>query len=138
MRYLLDTNIAIFMILGEEDEFSPEVRNILSDFSNTLYISALSVVEIGFLFKRKKIMTQYKSLDALVKSLKEQFYLNILHSSESHLQQYLRLEIAPNHSDQIDHFIVSQAIADKMPLISSDRQFQNYVPQKLNFVFNRR
>lgn len=83
-------------------------------------------------------MTQYKSLDALVKSLKEQFYLNILHSSESHLQQYLRLEIAPNHSDQIDHFIVSQAIADKMPLISSDRQFQNYVPQKLNFVFNRR
>jgi PIN domain nuclease of toxin-antitoxin system len=37
-----------------------------------------------------------------------------------------------------DHAIISQAISDKIALISSDGAFENYTAQGLNFVFNKR
>ena len=47
-------------------------------------------------------------------------------------------ELSEGHKDVNDHVIIAQAISDKIPLISSDIEFENYVPQGLNFVFNKR
>jgi PIN domain nuclease of toxin-antitoxin system len=40
--------------------------------------------------------------------------------------------------DMNDHAIIVQAISDKIPLISSDTRFHDYVAQGLDFVFNKR
>jgi hypothetical protein len=37
-----------------------------------------------------------------------------------------------------DHIIISQAITERMKLISSDRKFSFYLKQKLELVFNER
>jgi len=37
-----------------------------------------------------------------------------------------------------DHLIISQAISDKIPVISSDYKFKEYIEQGLDFVFNKR
>jgi PIN domain nuclease of toxin-antitoxin system len=39
--------------------------------------------------------------------------------------------------DPADHIIISQAITNKMPIISSDSQFRHYKKQGLNLVFNK-
>jgi len=53
-------------------------------------------------------------------------------------RQYLSLQIDENHKDMNDHLIISQAISDKIPLISSDNKFPFYETQNLKFVFNKR
>jgi PIN domain nuclease of toxin-antitoxin system len=40
--------------------------------------------------------------------------------------------------DPSDHLIISQAITEGIPLISSDRKFHFYTQQALDFVYNER
>jgi PIN domain nuclease of toxin-antitoxin system len=42
------------------------------------------------------------------------------------------------HNDPNDHAIIAQAIADKIPVISSDHKFKSYISQGLKLVFNKR
>ena len=58
--------------------------------------------------------------------------------NDFHYKQYLSLQIDENHKDMNDHLIISQAISDKITLISSDSKFPFYEKQKLKFVFNKR
>jgi PIN domain nuclease of toxin-antitoxin system len=62
----------------------------------------------------------------------------LVYYNQHHLTNYVRLELAPDHKDLTDHAIIAQAISDKIPLISSDYKFKNYVSQGLHFVYNKR
>lgn len=134
----MDTNILIFMISGETENISRDVQNILSDYSNILYTSSLSVIEIIYLQENHKIKTRYKDSESLLKAITDEHYIQILHTKDEHLQTYSRLKPAENHKDQIDHFIISQAVCEKIPLVSSDRKFHSYISQNLDFVYNKR
>lgn len=138
MSYIIDTNILVFLLSGDDDNLSNDVQNILFDYSNTLYVSSLSLIEIIFLFKNNKIKTKYKSSEELLQSIENEYYLQVLQTKPEHFKIYSQLKIAENHKDQIDHFIISQAICEKMPLVSSDRKFRDYRTQNLDFVYNRR
>jgi PIN domain nuclease of toxin-antitoxin system len=46
--------------------------------------------------------------------------------------------IVAGHNDPTDRMIIAQAITEGLLLISSDRMFEHYRKQKLDFVFNRR
>lgn len=125
------------MLLGKTESISHEVEDIISDFSNTLCVSSASIIETILLHKTHKIRLGFK-VEELTNVIEDQLYLNILHTKDEHLKTYSQLEIIPNHKDQIDHFIISQAISEKMILVSSDRKFKEYSTQKLEFVFNKR
>ncbi|MCL2728032.1 MAG: hypothetical protein FWD56_06590 [Bacteroidales bacterium] len=58
--------------------------------------------------------------------------------NKHHLLQYAALETVAGHRDPNDHIIIAQAISDKIPIISSDRMFKQYIKQGLEFVYNRR
>ena len=47
------------------------------------------------------------------------------------------LETVEGHNDPNDRLIISQAMTEKMPLISSDTKFPRYVEYGLNFISNR-
>jgi PIN domain nuclease of toxin-antitoxin system len=66
------------------------------------------------------------------------YSIEIVYYNQYHLAKYVALDLALDHKDLSDHAIIAQAISDKIPLISSDRKFENYVSQGLNFVFNKR
>ncbi|MDR2813885.1 MAG: PIN domain-containing protein, partial [Prevotellaceae bacterium] len=55
-----------------------------------------------------------------------------------HLYTYATLTTPKEHNDPNDHLIISQAIAEQMVLISSDRKFEYYIAQDLRFIFNDR
>jgi tRNA(fMet)-specific endonuclease VapC len=58
--------------------------------------------------------------------------------TEKHINTLSKLKIAEGHNDPFDHSIISHAITDKLILVSSDKQFENYRKQNLNFAFNKR
>jgi len=139
MRYYLDTNVLIFVLLkNKHDELSRDVEDILRDYSNRFYVSSVAVQELIHAHKTGDIRdTYHKSVSDLFHGM-ETLGIEIVPMNKYHLLRYADLETAAGHKDPNDHIIISQAISDKIPIISSDRKFKEYVGQGLEFVFNRR
>jgi PIN domain nuclease of toxin-antitoxin system len=81
---------------------------------------------------------KFKSANDLVKSIETDLLIKIEPFSIQNLEVLSKLIVSENHNDPFDHAIISQAISDKLTLISSDTKFKRYTSQKLKFVFNRR
>lgn len=138
-RYLLDTNIVIFMISGELDNISLDVATILSDYNNELNTSSIVILELLQLYRNKKVSTKkYRTAEDLLKAIEKVFYIKICPFSKEHLAVLSKLQIAARHKDPFDHAIIAHAITENLTLISSDRQFEYYTGQHLDFIFNRR
>ena len=134
-RYLLDTNIVLFFLFNRK-ELEREVLDLVTDYNNMLYVSAASVQEIIYKYKRNKIKTRWKRPEEILPSIERNF--DILPVKKEHLVTYSKLSILDEHKDPVDHIIISQAITERITLISSDNKFEYYVSQKLDFVFNDR
>ena len=55
MKYLLDTNIILILFQGRKNEIRDNVKEILKSSNNTFYASAISLLEIAQLYRKKKI-----------------------------------------------------------------------------------
>jgi len=140
-RYLLDTNIVVFMIFGEHDNLSRDVLYILQDYENQLYTSSICVMELIQLYNIGKIdrkRKKYKTSLELLQAIEKDFNIIIKPFAREHTFTLSKLQVVDNHNDPFDHAIISHAITEKLTLVSSDTKFKHYVPQKLNFVFNKR
>ncbi|MEI6755376.1 MAG: type II toxin-antitoxin system VapC family toxin [Paludibacter sp.] len=140
MRYLIDTNILVFLIL-DKGMIHSNVGQLFDDYSNIFYISAESVKELIVLVRNNKLrFKQWKTQIQLIEAIELEFGIRILPIKKEHLLTYARLTIneAQDHRDPSDHIIISQAITERMPLISSDSKFHFYTTQALDFVFNER
>jgi tRNA(fMet)-specific endonuclease VapC len=138
-RFLLDTNILIFYIFGNKDDISSDTSLILKDSSNVLYTSSIVISELFQLIRLKKIASKkYKTTIEIQEAIEKKFLIEILPFTKHHTKTLAELTIKQGHNDPFDHAIISHAITDKLTLISSDRQFENYTTQKLKFVYNKR
>jgi len=138
VRYYLDTNILIFVLSNDKDELNSQILNILEDYSNTFYLSAVVLKELILLYKEGKLKhLKYKNHKDLFVAIDELNY-EVKTVTKKHFFAYAELISAEGHRDPNDHLIIAQAISDKMPLISSDREFKNYTSQGLEFIFNKR
>jgi len=138
-RYLLDTNILVYVLLSEFDKLSNETKNILSDYENLLFTSSLSVMEILQLLRIKKIKAKkYQTPTDLLKAIEKEFFVKIIPFAKEHVCTLSNLQIPADHNDPLDHAIIAQALSEKMTLVSSDKKFKEYVPQRLSLAFNRR
>ncbi|OAV65673.1 PIN domain protein [Bacteroidales bacterium Barb4] len=138
MRYYLDTNMLVFILSNQKDCISREVDDIIFDFSNILYASSVAVNELILLYKIGKVeLPDCKSAEGIIPKMK-QYGIEIMYYNQYHLEKYIALDIAEGHKDMNDHAIIAQAIADKIPLVSSDTKFHCYTGQGLDFIFNRR
>jgi len=139
MRYYLDTNLLIFILQNEDDNISYKLKELLKDYSNSLLVSSVVVEELLFLLrigKLSKITPFKKEVDYL--SAISELRISIEYFNKNHFFVYSKLNLANNHKDMNDHLIISQAISDKIPLISSDSKFEEYSSQGLKFIYNKR
>ena len=127
----------VFLALDQE-ELSREVRDIVENYSNTLCTSAICMVELLQLYRIGKIRSKHKTIDAILRILIDQFSLEVLPFGDRQIKTLKNLHIANDHNDPFDHMVISHAITDRLILISSDRKFERYVSQRLDFVFNVR
>lgn len=138
-RYLLDTNVLVYLLLKEKHNISPETDGIIYDYSNQLFTSSIAVMELLQLFRIKKIKSKdFKNATELCNAIDDLLYIKIIPFTEKHIKTLAKLRTADGHNDPFDHAIISHAITDKLILVSSDGQFENYTKQNLNFAFNKR
>lgn len=138
MRYLLDTNILVHLVLDKKDEISDDTWEIINDFSNQLYASSISIIELFQLHRIGKIKPPFKTKREMIDYIETHFYIEVLafHKAQSNI--LASLEVLPTHNDPFDHAIISHALADNLTLISSDGKFDQYAEQGLKFVYNER
>ncbi len=140
MRVLIDTNIFVFLV-QDATALSKDVIDVLSDYSNTLHISTESVRELIVAFNNKGLLNKkWKTAKDMVNAIENEYYIKILPLGQEHMQTYADLTTnkAEGHNDPSDHVIISHAITNKMPLVSSDRRFSFYRKQGLELIFNER
>ncbi|GHV22397.1 twitching motility protein PilT [Planctomycetales bacterium] len=135
-RFLLDTHIAVY-VLFNPPELERSVAGLLYDYADACHISTASVREIIHLQKFGKIKSYGKKPEDIIFAC-ETAGFHFLPVNREHLRAYANLTTRPDHKDPNDHIIIAQAIAERMTLISSDRQFDFYTRQKLRLLFNRR
>ena len=58
MRYLLDTNIFIYLVI-DPDQLNRDVKAILDDYDNTFYMSSESVKELIVGFNNGKLVSRF-------------------------------------------------------------------------------
>jgi len=137
MRYLIDTNI-LYFYMTDIDELTAEVKDILSDHGNLLYMPFKSVEELVYMVQSGRIrLKQCKSAEDVISFIGDT-NIEIKYPKREHVLTLARLPIFPDHKDPADRVIIAQAITEKIPLISSDRKFHYYIKYGLNFVFNKR
>jgi len=136
MRFLIDTNIFLFA-MRERDKLHKDVLDIITDYENKIYISSESIKEIILLLRAGKIeKPTWKTTEDIFASV-EEYGFTVDYIKKEHIIALGRIEPIPDHKDPFDHAIIAHAIANKITLISSDAQMQNYRNQGLKFILNK-
>jgi PIN domain nuclease of toxin-antitoxin system len=127
-------------MLSGEDDISRDVFSILEDYSNLLYTNTIVISELLQLVRIGKVeFKKYKNDNMeIIRAIENDFHIEIKPYTRQHSETLAGLHIPDNHNDPFDHAIISHAIAEKLVLVSSDTQFEQYTKQKLKFVFNER
>lgn len=138
MRVLIDTCIFVFMI-SDEERLSPDVTEILSDYDTELCMSMESVKELVIAYRSNGFNTKrWRSATDLIHPISDEYFITILPIGFETMVTCSRLRIndAEGHHDPSDHVIISQALTEKLPLISSDHKFLFYRKHGLDLIYN--
>ena len=140
MRVLLDTCIFIHLVTDKE-LLSNDVLSILDDYENTLCVSAETIRELIIQFNKGKLVSKFwKTADAMVDSIQNDYYIYILPLKYEHMRTYanLRINTSREHKDPSDHVIIAHAITEHVPLITEDGKFEFYKKQGLYLILNKK
>jgi PIN domain nuclease of toxin-antitoxin system len=130
MKYLLDTNIFIFLITEELEQLSLGQKEILDDLKNDLYLSEAYYYEISIKVRLEKLNFSHIDVNKLeverkrfgihlLKS-KPEYYINIPNMAKVYISE------TKLHVDPFDLLIISQATFENLPILSSDKLFPEY------------
>ena len=136
MRLMLDTCVIIDLLV-DADSLGKGVTDILEDPENILFASAESMRELVVHFNNKRLLNRYfKTSTDVLKAVETELDIEFLPVRRNVGYQYSRLTIneAEDHHDPSDHMIISHAITERMPLLSSDEKFPFYRNQGLELI----
>ena len=106
-----------------------------------LCMSIESVRELIVAYNNKGLCAKrWKSAREMVVAIEKEYFIKILPLKKEHMLTYARLVLneEQGHKDPSDHVIISQAITEHLPLISSDTRFEFYREQGLDFIYNKK
>ena len=126
MRYLIDTNV-FTKILNDKDMLSYDVKEIVDNYENIIYVSSESIKEFFHLIQNEKIVLKKNiHISGVFDFIENILGFNVKYVAKEHLQTLAKLNSVEGHNDPSDRFIIAQALTEKMPLISSDKKFPKY------------
>ncbi len=118
MRLLLDTN-ALIWALSHPARLSPQASGEIEDRSNEVFVSVVSVWEIGVKKAKSKLDFSGNIESMLAQKEFEPLPLTLRHG--------LAIEALPHqHHDPFDRMLIAQAQVEKLTLVTSDRMMQRY------------
>jgi PIN domain nuclease of toxin-antitoxin system len=118
-RLLLDTNVVLWLLLGDRDRVSQPAVDALQDERNEIAISAASVWEIAVKRSLGKLTIEDRWARALTQLGFDPLPVTAVHAEAvEHLPWH--------HRDPFDRLLVAQAAIDGRSLVSSDRRLSSY------------
>ena len=117
MDYLLDTHIVLCW-LDNSSKLSDDVKEIITDPTNTIAISVASFQEINIKRSIGKLTIQAD----YAKYLTDDFDIRAIELT--HVMGVNELPDA--HKDPFDRLIIALAVAEKLTLITEDYKFKDY------------
>jgi len=138
-EYLLDTHILIWL-LNNNVKLNENIREDIDYFQYPCYVSVESLREIVILQSLKKISLT-STIDELTADLQKR-QIGILPIELAHIKTLEKLPIlvinGKKHEDPFDRLLISQAIAGKYTIISSDSKFPFYKNYGLKLLANEK
>lgn len=121
MKYLIDTHILIWFVEGG-DRLSYEVRSLIADLDNDIYISQASLWEMTI-----KISIGKLSLSISISELERFLITHQFQILETKFSHYEILQKLPfHHQDPFDRLIIAQAKGEDYTIITHDNRFKVY------------
>ena len=121
MAFLLDTHAFLWFVSGDK-QLPVTVKSKIMDINQSCFLSIASLWEITIKRQIGKLTLDI-SLDELFE-FADRNQIEIIQISYEHLTTLSKLP--EHHNDPFDRLIVSQAIAEKLTLISRDRGLKKY------------
>jgi PIN domain nuclease of toxin-antitoxin system len=118
-RLLLDTNVAVWLLLGDRKRVSKEAVAALEDERNEVALSAASVWEIAI----KRSLGKLTIADGWPATL-GRLGFDPMPVTAIHAEAVERL--AWHHRDPFDRLLVAQAAVERCALVSADRRLGAY------------
>lgn len=73
MRYMIDTNIFVFLVT-DLSQLDKDVKGIIQDYSNTLHMSAESVKELIVAYNNKGLLTKkWKTAEEMISAIEDEY-----------------------------------------------------------------
>lgn len=118
-RLLMDTNVVVWLLLGDRAAIPSSVQGILQDERHELLVSAVSVWEIAIKRSLGKL-----EIDPTWASTLSRLAFTALPMTAEHAT---KVEHLPwHHRDPFDRMLVAQAQVERCDLVSSDPLFGDY------------
>ena len=132
MEYLIDTHILLWAIMNS-NKLSKKEQQVLSDETNTIFVSPISFWEIAIKHQNKKL--DLGKVNILhIPHIAEQLDFSLLNPEP---YDYLTIGQIPqkeNHHDPFDRMLIQQAIRNNLVLISKDEKFHQYEENGLQLL----
>lgn len=127
MRVLLDTH-AFLWLVTDDPKLSPTAREIFVDADNRIFLSAVSALEIAVKYSLGKLTLTAPPREFIEARVAN----NDLTPLPVALAHTYRLAHLPfHHRDPFDRLLVSQAMEEDLPILTSDRAVASYDVQTL-------
>lgn len=119
MRLLLDTNVVVWLLLGERSSVPEDVAQSLSSPSSTVLVSAVSVWEIAIKRSLGKLHIDSDWYRALMR-------LDLDHLPVSAEHAHGVQDLPWHHRDPFDRLLVAQSLIESCTLVTADRTLDAY------------
>jgi PIN domain nuclease of toxin-antitoxin system len=118
-RLLLDTNVVVWLLLGDREQVSTDAVEAVQDTNNEVALSAASVWEIAI----KRSLAKVTLPDGWAAAL-GRLGFNPMPVTAMHAAAVERLP--RHHRDPFDRLLVAQALVERCALVTADRRLDSY------------
>ena len=127
MRLLLDTHTFLWAAI-DSPQLSPTASELFLDPQNTLYLSIASIWEMAIKCSLGKL-TFHKPMEAYILDMLQKNAIQTLAIDFRHVTRVSAL--AFHHRDPFDRLLISQALEEKIAVLSCDSAFDFYGIERL-------
>ncbi len=128
MTVLIDTNVFIWCIVGQQSRLSDKALRLVEDREVTLWLSSVSLWEIAIKVGIGKLNLP-KSANYLKTQVAKFDIGRVLAVEEAHVLADFDLPLY--HRDPFDRMLIAQAQVEGLPFVTSDKQIHKYPIQIL-------
>ena len=124
MRILLDTNVLLWLLYNREDKLTSDVKKIIYDTSNDLFVSVCSLWETEIKHLKKPELMPISG-DELYEALTDTD-VRLLDIDFFDIAELKKVNEEKINSDPFDQLIVATAIKEKLTVLTSDKLIAKY------------